>query len=158
MPNASYKPDAVDGRKLWMVAMECIMTLFALLYAFPHIPGTLLEEGETEEGNAWFNVTSTEALRAALEGLLKTSEVLEYSLPYNRSMKDVGKEVFTAQASHDGESVHDPHRLSKTFQLQLNDSDVPATCRQMYARAMQGSHGPPRTISPPFSMLCCGPT
>lgn len=46
-----YSPDPLDGEKIWMVATECIMTLFAMLYAFPHIPGSLLDDVYDEDSN-----------------------------------------------------------------------------------------------------------
>jgi hypothetical protein len=119
-----YKPDQIDGKKIWMVATECIMTFFALLYAFPHIPGALLDDVyETEDAgeSQWFSVTSTAALRAAMEAILQTSEVLLYSLADGKTMTDVTKDV-----------VSDINQLSDMFGLQLNERGVPATCRQMF--------------------------
>jgi hypothetical protein len=50
MSRRFHVPDRVDGKKIWMVATECVMTLFALLYAFPHIPSALSDDVyETEE-------------------------------------------------------------------------------------------------------------
>jgi hypothetical protein len=124
MSRRFHVPDRVDGKNIWMVATECVMTLFALLYAFPHIPSALLDDVyETEDvtESQWFSVRSTAAMRATMEAILKTSEVLLYSLPDTKTMDNVTKEI-----------VADVYRLSDTFDLQLEDRNVPATCRQMY--------------------------
>lgn len=144
IPTSIYTPAGADGKKIWMVGTECIMTLFALLYAFPHIPGALLEDVYEEEGSEaadsqWFSVTSTAAMRAAMEAILKTSEVLRYSLAAGKTMDDVTKEV-----------VSDVDALSRTFDLHLDDPHVPladavrsqwprfATCRQMFDFPIRG--------------------
>lgn len=146
-----YTPESANGERLLMIGMELMMTLYALLYAFPHIPSTLLEEsdldldphvdeagrqadptggaGGDEEEEApppppekqWFSVTSTEAMRAALDALLQTSEVLESSLPPGRNTSNLTRTV-----------VADARRLSDFLGLRLYDDGVPATCRQMY--------------------------
>jgi hypothetical protein len=115
-------PTAPDGEKLLMVAIEMVMCLLALLYAFPIIPSCILENVvDTSEESQWFSVTTTTALRAALETLLKTSEVLEYSLPDGFDHAKLDLRVFEK-----------PSFLSETFDLQLKHPEVPTTCRQMY--------------------------
>ena len=118
-----YSPDPINGHRIWMVATECVMTLFALLYAFPHIPSSLLDDagGEDAADAQWFSVTSTEALRAAMESILKTSDVLENSLGPGKTLGDLTKEA-----------VSNTDLCSKLFNLHLDDSDVPTTCRQMF--------------------------
>ena len=104
VPTRIYKPDPVDGEKIWMVATECIMTLFALLYAFPHIPGALLEDVFAEDGEqedeAWFSVKSTSAMRAAMESILKTSEVLSYSVPTGKVLDTLTKDIVSKDVLH----------------------------------------------------------
>jgi hypothetical protein len=118
-----------------MVGMELMMSLYALLYAFPHIPTTLLDEGDvlgqadepgqssdpSQEGKQWFSVMSTEAMRAALDALLQTSEVLDSALAPGQAITDLSRTV-----------VADARRLSEFLDLRLYDDDVPATCRQMF--------------------------
>ena len=91
------------------------------------------EDGEEAADSQWFSVTSTAAMRAAMEAILKTSEVLQCSLAADKTMDDVTKEV-----------VSDVNALSRTFDLHLDDPHVPAvaavvaqrpcvaTCRQMF--------------------------
>ena len=121
----------LDGRRIFMVCTELLMTLFALLYAFPHVPSALLHDvpvpGETDEAAGtddadapWFSVTSTAALRSAMEAILKTSQTLEVSLFQDATLNDITKE-----------SVADPERLSRLFDLRLYEAGVPATTRQM---------------------------
>lgn len=139
VPKQIYKPDPVDGEKIWMVATECIMTLYALLYAFPHIPGALLEDVFVDEGEApdeaWFSVMSTSAMRAAMESILKTSEVLLYSLSPNKTLDKLTKEIVSKDVSNNTKTslpVADVDQISEFFDLHLNDPMVPGTCRQMY--------------------------
>ena len=102
------------------------MTLYALLYAFPTVPSALLDDvysvsDEDAGGAQWFNVSSIGSLLSVTEGMLRTSEVLEYSLPPTTSAEKISKSVFMEMDS-----------LSDFFQLQLNHADVPSTCRDMY--------------------------
>ena len=108
--------DAPDGEKIWMVATECVMTLYALLFAFPNVPSALLDDvystsakdEDGPSGSQWFIVKSVGSLLAVVEGMLKSSEVLEYSLPMFKSVNDTAKGVFM-----------DMDALSNTFQLQF---------------------------------------
>ena len=69
--------DARFRNKLFMVAYELVMTLFAILYAFPHIPDRILDDDDEDGEDAqWFSVQSNNAFRAAIENLLQTSDVL----------------------------------------------------------------------------------
>lgn len=114
--------DATFHNKLLMVAMELVMTLFALLFAFPHIPNRILvdEDDETED-TQWFSVQSTPAFRAAVENLLQTSPVLNASLKKNKTLDDITTDTVTSL-----------RRLSEIFGLCLEGDSVTATCRQMY--------------------------
>lgn len=127
-----YAPPPPDGPKLLAVATELAMTLYALLYAFPHIPTSLVEDVVDAAGASndiahgevqWFSVRSTAALRAAMEALLRTSEVLELCLRPGLTVKAITREA-----------VGDVARLSDVFDLQLYDAgaEIPATCRQMF--------------------------
>ena len=44
--------DGPDGERLLMVTMELLMSLFALLYAFPHVPSRLLDRAD-DGGTFW---------------------------------------------------------------------------------------------------------
>ena len=140
MPSLVSAP-VVHGPRLIMVAMELLMTLFALVYAYPHIPGALIEDvgtAATEEATTkdpagddeteiaetqWFSVRNTEGMRGALDALLRTSEVLETSL-------DAAHTVEELRAA----SLSDAATISALFGLRLYGAEgqVPATCRQMY--------------------------
>lgn len=120
-----------DGRRLLMVCMELIMTLFALLYAFPHVPAALLEDvadgadddaGITADAQ-WYSVVGTTAFRGAIDALLQTSQVLEASLRPGATPDDIR-----------GQDIANMRTLSDLFDLKLTDPAVriPLTCRQMY--------------------------
>lgn len=106
------------------------MTLFALLYAFPHIPTAIMDDIPVGDGSTkdagddadapWFSVTSTTALRAALEAILKTSQTLEVSLNHTATLNDITKEA-----------VADPENLSRLFDLRLYEDRVPSAARTM---------------------------
>lgn len=127
-------PRDVEQQKYLMVAMELIMVLLSLLYAFPHVPATLLDDDADDDdyderapaagegAMTWFNVSSTGALRSAVDALLHTSDVLEVSMRPGLSVEDVTRDT-----------IADPLKLSDAFGLRLYQDDrVPATCRQMY--------------------------
>lgn len=132
-----WNAPTADGRRMLMVAMELLMSLYALLYAFPHIPAALMEDvvdtnqdyaeadppAEEDAGTQWLSVSSTAAMRAALEALLRTSEVLEVSMRAGATTDDIGLA-----------DLSNAHSLSRLFDLHLYDADsgVPCTCRQMY--------------------------
>jgi hypothetical protein len=115
---------APDGNRIFMVALELVTILYAMLYAFPHIPTGVVDNIGYRKAFTWFNVTSTAAMHEALENLLRTSDVLEVSRAPGATMDDV-----TAAA------VADPRALSRLFGLRLYERGVagaaPATSRQM---------------------------
>jgi hypothetical protein len=122
-----YTPQRTDGAKLFAVATELVMTLYALLYAYPHIPTSLVDDvdtsGDIADGEVqWYSVRTPAALRAAMEALLRTSQVLEVSLRPGLTV-----------AAITGDAVADAEGLSDIFDLQLYAADdIPATCRQLY--------------------------
>lgn len=113
--------DKPDGTKIFMVAMELMTVLYALLYAFPHVPTGVIDEEGHQKAFTWFNVTSTEALRAAVQNLLQTSDILEFSLPSGAA----------TAADITVEAVANPRILSALFDLRLYACHVPRTARQM---------------------------
>ena len=121
MQGTNSSVDIVYRNKVLMVAMELVMTLFALLYAFPHIPDRILDDEEDDVAAQWFSVQSSPAFRAAVENLLQTSDVLQASLLPPLKPDDLTSEVVT-----------NVRRLSDTFGLCLTSHHVPSTCRQMY--------------------------
>lgn len=123
MPAAATADDGSGERHL-MVAMELLMSLYALLYAFPHVPSSVLEE----EGGAqtqWLSVTSVGGLRGALQTMLQSSEILIATLPPGMTADDITVDVASSAPA-----------LSRLFDLRLYDRTaavpVPATCRQMF--------------------------
>jgi hypothetical protein len=119
-----------------IVAMELLMSLFALLYAYPHVPTTLLRPEVPATTSApgvnavpapappipeWFGVTSPGALRTALQAMLQTSEALGVSLRPGQTPDDI---TLAALA--------DPFVLSTLFDLDLYGRDTPVTSRQMF--------------------------
>ena len=117
--NALFQPPPLDGRKALMVGMELMMSLYAILYAFPHIPSSLLDDPNDDVVPQWFSVTSTAAMRAALEAVLRTSNVLTASLRKGATPEDIK-----------GVNLADPFALSDLFGLQI--LELPITSRQMF--------------------------
>jgi hypothetical protein len=60
-----------DGRRLLMIAQELVMSLFALLHAFPHVPTVILEDSSQEA--TWYSVVSLNGLHQALLEMLQNS-------------------------------------------------------------------------------------
>lgn len=111
----------VDGHKLLMVAIEMLMALFALLYAFPHIPTQLLGN-DPEEEITWTPVNTHKELVEAVLGILKNSPVLRICARLNT------QDVENLQA----DTVSDMARLDGLLGLFLMVDDIPVTCQQMY--------------------------
>lgn len=112
------------GQRLLYVAMELMMSLYALLYAFPFSPVTVLtlnDSGVSMDPPMWFNIQTSGGVRAALDALLRTSEVLGASLAPGRTLTDITVEAAT-----------DLDVLSRLFGLRLFHESVPSTCRVMY--------------------------
>lgn len=58
-----------DGYKMFMVAMEMLMALFALLYAFPHVPSQILDPGDGDT-KTWFSVATHQELVSGQGGII----------------------------------------------------------------------------------------
>lgn len=122
----------VDGDRLLMVAMELVMNLFALLYAFPHVPSRLLDSSAvTEAGtanapsanNAWFSVASHSALKLSLLNIARTSPV------FRSCMAELG---YSPDTDLTVEALCQPGRLDELLGLNLYVDEVPISCQQMY--------------------------
>lgn len=109
--------EPADGNRLLMVCQELLMALFCLLYAYPHIPSRIIDD---QRSTTWYSIGSKDALRAAIDNLLRNSEVLRVSLAPG---------VDVADLSH--RSACDPDLLNDQLDLRLYDDGVPATGRQM---------------------------
>lgn len=135
-PNAAvgeslYAP-VVDGERLLMAAMELVMTLFALLYAFPHVPSRLLDRTTTTTAvgtpapstpgrTTWYSVASYAALVAAIGELTRNSPVFRVCRPAGEADQPLSPAVLS-----------DPKQLDRALGLQLYEDEVPVTCQQMY--------------------------
>lgn len=110
----------VDGDRLLMVAMELVMCLFGLLFAFPHVPSRLIDntKGET----TWFSVVTIRALQMALLNMVRSSPVIQTCLAeQNRPLKSLTMDTLSR-----------PGDLDEALGLNLYHDDTPITCQQMY--------------------------
>lgn len=110
----------VDGDRLLMVAMELTMSLFAMLYAFPHVPARILGAGD--EAPRWFAVKNHGELCAALLSMLQASPVVAVC------MQGAGFSVDDLDLA----ALCDPAQLDAKMGLNLYAEDVPIGCQQMY--------------------------
>jgi hypothetical protein len=118
-----------DLQRAFVVALELLMPLYAMVYAFPFVPDRILEDPDRviEEGAAavvssdWIVVEDIPMFHEAIANLLCTSRVLLLML---RPDLDV---------SHlRGERMTSIREISYTFELNLMHHSIPGTCRQMY--------------------------
>lgn len=107
----------VDGNRILMVAMEMIMSLFAVLFAFPHVPSRIID-GKMENVTAWYAVTTHSELCAALLELLNNSPVIS---------------LCARRPPLGAVDICDIDALSDQLDLFLSAEGVPITCRQMYS-------------------------
>lgn len=112
---------AADGERALVVALELTMTLFCVLYAYPHVPSVVLDTG-TGATSTWFAVATPGALRAALLHLLRQSEVMQ-------SCAAGGPATLNDLLFDD---LGDANRLDAVFGLRLGADNVPVVCRQMF--------------------------
>ena len=115
-----------DGNKIFMVAFELCTLLFTLVYAFPHIPTTLVDEAGLRQVFNWTQANTMAGLRDIIRGMLRTSDVLEASRPGG-----IGAAAAPTGVVDELEAVCDPRTLSKRYRLNLYDDAVPLTTRQM---------------------------
>lgn len=109
---------AIDGYKHLMVAQELVMTLFGILYVYPHVPSRLIDDKKT---TVWYSIGSKDALRTAISNLLQASPVIRASLAPDVTI-----------ASVTWVTVCDPERLDRALDLHLYHDDVPITSQQMF--------------------------
>lgn len=103
-----------DGERLLMVAMELVMALFGLLYAFPHVPSRLLESksGPT----TWFSVASHDALRSSLLMQLKNSPVMNACLKDPQSVPPLTLDILAGTVV--------AHRLWETLTISVSNQSL----------------------------------
>lgn len=119
-----------DLQKIFIVALELLMPLYALVYAFPFVPDRILEDvpdNTQQDGEVslissdWFVVEDVTRFHEAIGNLLSTSRVFLLLL---RSDLDV---------THlNGNNLTSMQSISSLFELNIYDHDVPSTCRQMF--------------------------
>ena len=107
-----------DGNRLLVVAQELVMTLFCVLYAFPHVPSRILDANQT---TVWYSIGSMDALRSAITNLLQTSPVIQAAVGPGKAVSNVTYRT-----------ACDPDLLNDQLNLTLHHHNVPVTCRQMY--------------------------
>lgn len=107
-----------DGNRIFMVVFELSTLLFALVFAFPHIPTAVVDETGRRNEFKWTSVADSEGLRNAIRDLLRTSDILEAC----RGATAIGDEL---------EAVCDHRTLSTFYHLNLLAEEVPLTTRQM---------------------------
>ena len=114
----------MEGERILMVSMELLMSLFALLYAFPHVPSRLIEPLDDEDdrgGTYWKAVTDHASLRDAAMRLLHVSPVLRVCLPRGHALAvDLTPDV-----------LGDADRLDECLGLGLYADGVPVAAQQM---------------------------
>lgn len=110
-----------DGNRIFMVVFELATLLYALVFAYPHIPTTLIDETGRQREFNWTSVLDNVGLRDAIRGLLRTSDTLE-------ACRATGG---AADAVDELAAVCDPHALSALYRLNLSSDEVPLTTRQM---------------------------
>jgi hypothetical protein len=108
-----------DGERLLMVAMELVMVLFCCLYAYPHVPSRILDEGRS---TVWFSIGSLDAFRSAIVNLLRQSKVIQIC------MAEVGASTESLSFSN----LCTVDDLDKQFRLRVYDEAVPTACQQMF--------------------------
>lgn len=118
-------------QKAFVVALELLMPLYALVYAFPFVPDRILEDPSrvNEDGDAttamvssdWFVVEDIATFHEAVANLLCTSRVLLFSLHPDLDVSELN-----------GNSMTSMRHISSIFDLNLSHPSVPGTCRQMY--------------------------
>ena len=112
----------IDGHKLLMVAIEMLMTLFALLYAFPHVPTQLLPDDADAEEIVWTPVNTHKELVDAVIGILRRSPVIRLCARLN------GRDAESLQTVNLGNIA----QLDDALGLYLLADSMPVTCQQMY--------------------------
>lgn len=108
----------VDGHKQFMVAQELVMTLFCILYVYPHVPSQLIDDQQTTE---WYSIGSKEALQAAITKLLQSSPVMRSSIAPDETLAVLIWSI-----------VCDVEAIDDALDLQLFHEDTPKTSRQMF--------------------------
>lgn len=122
MDGLSENPASPDGERILMVAMELVMALLCCLYAYPHIPSRILDDGGGT--TVWFSVSSIQAFRLALLNLLHESSVIQVCLGVTSKADVVSILTWNILCSIDD--------LNRVMQWNLYKDDVPTSCQQMF--------------------------
>ena len=126
MPNHNTDP---DFQQMFVVAMELLMSLYAIAYAYPFVPDRITEDptqvvkddNTTIIVSSWFVVETTDQLHQAIANLLSSSTVLMWALQRKYNIVDIN-----------GYNMSSMQRISELFNLDLYNKQVPGVCRQMF--------------------------
>lgn len=111
----------MDGNKLWMVGQQLTTTIYAMIFAFPHIPNKIMPDPDEEA--VFFVPETNRAFKLAVENLLQTSDVLRVSLSADYSVSDLILE-----------NVGNLQRLAIIFGLEIFQGRCPSSTRQLFER------------------------
>lgn len=131
-PLLEYQPP--DGERILMVGLELVMALFCCLYAYPHVPSRILDDGGG--ATVWFSVSNIQAFRLALVNLLHESRVIQVCFGGDKT--DVAA-ALTWNVVCNIDELHRPcayctHTAApdRILRLNLYDEAVPTSCQQMF--------------------------
>lgn len=111
----------IDGNKLLMVAQQLVATIYAVIFAFPHIPNKIM--ADVDEEAVFFVPETNRAFKLAVENLLQTSDVLAVSLSDDYSIADITLE-----------NMGNLQRLAIVFGLEIFQGRCPSSTLQLYER------------------------
>jgi hypothetical protein len=118
-----------DFQKMFVVAMELLMSLYAIAYAYPFFPDRITEDPTqrvqddktTIIVSDWFVVETTDQLHEAIANLLSSSTVLLFALQLQYGIDDMN-----------GDNMSSMRSISELFGLDIYHNQVPAVCRHMF--------------------------
>lgn len=112
----------LDGTTHLLVAMDLLSAVYALLFAWPFVPDRVVD-ADDHEPVGWVHADTPATMQAALQELLRNSDVLGVSLSRGHTVEDI-----TLAAAVDACVV------SWLFGLHLYDptAGVPVVCRQLF--------------------------
>lgn len=117
-----------DFQKIFVVALELLMRLYAIEYAYPFIPDRILDDPNRVQNDNqtkvitsdWYVVENTDQLHKAIANLLSTSHVFLFLLDQQYNLEDLN-----------GYNVSSVQGISNLFDLDIYNERVPGSCRQM---------------------------
>lgn len=118
-----------DFQKMFVVAMELLMSLYAIAYAYPFVPDritedptqTVQDDNNTIIVSDWFVVETTDQLHQAIANLLSSSTVLLSVLQLKYNITDIN-----------GTNMSSMRGISDLFNLDIYNEQVSGVCRQMF--------------------------